>query len=300
MLTAQTIDGLDELQKQCGDVRLPAIARPILEAGQPIPYRKYSDILHEYGVLVVTLERPDDGETLVRIVNHIGRPHQHDDAGRALWDITQGGTNGAEQLARSHGLNEFVLHTDCSYEKAVPSHFGLYVVEPDRMGGGRNLIIDGLTLIQHLSDKSLVTLQTQPLTLKVPPEFLKEQTHVEACILDEDLHIRYRRELIDLSRTSLAQRQALAEFEELIHNTAVNRGLSLGEGQLLLLDNRRFLHARTEIRDPRRHLKRIRFFIDPVDETRLSRTSIYDSSELAPHSSQAAPKGKNHADANRV
>jgi len=33
----------------------------------------------------------------------------------------------------------------------------------------------------------------------------------------------------------------------------------LRSGMILLLDNARFLHARTEVRDPERHLLRMRF-----------------------------------------
>jgi len=44
----------------------------------------------------------------------------------------------------SHQFNEFVLHTDCSYEEKIPDFIALYVVHHDKLGGGKNLLIDGL------------------------------------------------------------------------------------------------------------------------------------------------------------
>lgn len=261
MLTAQTLEEMTDLQVNSVPIKLPAVTRPILRPGGVPPYAKYADTLHEYGFLVITLEQPDAGEMLEDIVGHIGEPHVHDDTGIAVWDIKRGGASGSEALARSHGLNEFVLHTDCSYEDVIPDHFGLYVVQADRFGGGKNLLIDGLTLVQHLSDESLKTLQTKPFKIKVPPEFMKDRSHIEACLIDDDLNLRYRREIVELNGTSLAQMKALTEFEELAHSTLVNRSMKLEQGQILLLNNRRFLHARTEIKDSERHLKRIRFFI---------------------------------------
>ena len=52
------------------------------------------------------------------------------------------------------------------------------------------------------------------------------------------------------------------EFDELCHSPIINRGFELKTGQLILLNNRRFLHARTTIKDPERHLVRIRFFTE--------------------------------------
>ena len=50
------------------------------------------------------------------------------------------------------------------------------------------------------------------------------------------------------------------EFDELCYSPIINRGFELKTRQLILLNNKRFLHARTEIKDKNRHLIRARFF----------------------------------------
>ncbi len=194
------------------------------------------------------------------LVNWVNHTHNND--GCALWDIKSGGTNGTETLARSHKLSEFVLHTDCSYEKNIPDFFGLYVVQHDELGGGKNLLIDCLTLIHHLSPSSLNILQTEKVKIIVPAEFKKYVEYIYAPIIDADFNVRYRKEILDLTDVSGAMRIALDEFERLSNSPIVNRAVEIKKNTILILDNKRYLHARTTIKDNRRHLKRIRFFAD--------------------------------------
>lgn len=267
-LSVQTTRMLNKLHDNSVNLKAPKICTPSLEtAEQPIPYDQYFRTLHDYGFLIVSLEFDDpEARTFARIVNRMGKPHGHDSSGKYMWDIKKGGATGGEALARSHNLKEFVLHTDGSFEDPVPDHFGLFVVEPDKMGGGKNLLIDTLTLIQHLSDKTVEVLQSRPFRIRIPPEFDKGIPYVTKPLLDEDLNIRYRAELIDLEQASVEQLDALEELEGLAYNTLLNRAVSLKKGQMFFLNNRRFLHARTDIKDPNRHLKRIRFFLNPSPE----------------------------------
>ncbi len=84
--------------------------------------------------------------------------------------------------------------------------------------------------------------------------------YIYATIIDENFNIRYRRAIIDQSELSKEMKAALDEFDELCHSPIINRGFELKTGQLILLNNKRFLHARTEIKDKNRHLIRARFF----------------------------------------
>ena len=197
----------------------------------------------------------------MKVVNSIGGIlHNHNDKDVILWDVKPTQNNNGEYLARSHQLNEFVLHTDCSYEEKIPDFIALYVVHHDKSGGGKNLLIDGLTLIQHLSKKSLAILQKEHVKFIIPEEFKKGVEYIHATIIDRNFNIRYRRAIIDQSELSKEMKSALDEFDELCHSPIINRGFELKTGQLILLNNKRFLHARTEIKDKNRHLIRARFF----------------------------------------
>ena len=229
-----------------------------------IPYARYRLTLKKFGVLIISLAYADEGETLQHIAENIGIPHKHNDRESFVWDIKVAAESPTtDYLARSHQAHEFYLHTDCSYEEKVPDYFGLYVLSPDQFGGGKNLIVDQQDLIPCLSQESLCVLQNTPVTIRVPQEFYKGTSAITAPIIDNDLNLRYRREIIDLVKLTTPQKIALHEFESLAYSVQHARHLSLEKNQILLLHNKRYLHGRTLIKDKKRHLKRIRFFEKP-------------------------------------
>ncbi|WP_143549497.1 TauD/TfdA family dioxygenase, partial [Rickettsiella grylli] len=111
-----------------------------------------------------------------------------------------------------------------------------------------------------LSKETLKVLQNFPVTIKVPHEFFKGKSCIEACIIDANCNIRFRREIIDLDSLTFKQLKAIEELENLIYLPQYSRKLTLKNDQILILNNKRFLHARTHVKDSRRHLQRIRFF----------------------------------------
>lgn len=254
---------IDNIYADSYQLKIPAICYQNLGfKNQKIPKTLYQYILNRSGIMIINLNYHEKtGDTLVKVVNSIGGIlHNHNDKDVILWDVKPAQNDNEEYLARSHQLNEFVLHTDCSYEEKIPDFIALYVVHHDKLGGGKNLLIDGLTLIQHLSKKSLATLQKEHVKFIIPEEFKKGVEYIHAKIIDENFNIRYRRAIIDQRELSKEMKSALDEFDELCYSPIINRGFELKTRQLILLNNKRFLHARTEIKDKNRHLIRARFF----------------------------------------
>jgi alpha-ketoglutarate-dependent taurine dioxygenase len=261
------IDDINQLTSDSRPLVLPASCQLTLSkcSLDEKHAKQIKSMLHKYGIVVITLSYTDNqGKMMQTIVDRIGKPHVHNSDETVMWDIKSGGTTGKESLARSHKLNEFVLHTDCSYEKKVPTFFGLQVIEHDRYGGGQNLLLDATTLVQHLTPKTRRVLQNDPVKINVPEEFRKNDglDYIIEPILDKDFKLRFRKEIFDQSSLSGDQKKAIQDFEHHAYNTMVTRSVSLKKNQIFLLDNQRYLHARTNVLDPERHLKRIRFFME--------------------------------------
>ncbi len=107
----------------------------------------------------------------------------------------------------------------------------------------------------------------------VPLEFFKGKNTVRGKVLDIDtmtgrVYVRYRKDI--LHNPSSADVNANAAIEEL--NDLLDTPESVGEhvpgsvykeNTVLLMDNARYLHSRTDIKDPRRWLRRVRFHGTP-------------------------------------
>jgi len=230
-----------------------------------IPYTHCLGTLNQHGICIFTLNYRDNSATFKKMIQNLGIPHPHKEQGSFLWDIKLSSENSdrknKQHLARSHQEYEFHFHTDCSYEENVPDYFALYVLHADQKSGGKHLVVDVKYLIDALSKASLNLLQNTPITIKVPQEFFKGIDTIQACIIDENFNIRYRREIIVFNSLTPQQLKAIDELERLIYSAHACRGLILSNNQILILSNTRFLHARTQIKDPKRHLQRIRFFL---------------------------------------
>ena len=128
---------IDDVCKFSQPIRLPQMCFQNLDfAEKNVPFDLYKHILSQKGILIISLGYDDETqETLEKIVSGLGTPHTHSAEEGAVWHVKQGGDTGKKALARSHHLSEFVLHTDCSYEKKIPNFFALQCIRHDRLGG---------------------------------------------------------------------------------------------------------------------------------------------------------------------
>ncbi|KAL7266210.1 hypothetical protein RUND412_011253 [Rhizina undulata] len=99
--------------------------------------------------------------------------------------------------------------------------------------------------------------------MKVPKEFHKDVTHLTGALVTSDRKIRYRREIIEpLDKQA---EDALDELENALRRSEENGWAKvlgpdvMTDGVVVCLDNAKFMHARSEVKDPQRWLRRVRW-----------------------------------------
>lgn len=198
-----------------------------------------------------------DGREVRQIVEQLGKAEEHDRLGRTVWHIRYDEDAAARGATASLTLEPLPFHTDGAFEDPSPRYLAQYVVREDRFGGGETLLVEVAAVLRRLSAKTLDLLRTTRFRFHAPAEYAKGAGFRDATILFGDGLMRYRRAIVggDLDAEAAA---ALDELDAAI--AAVEPlHIHLRSGQILLLDNARFLHARTEVLDPERHLLRMRF-----------------------------------------
>ncbi|KAE8323804.1 hypothetical protein BDV39DRAFT_217519 [Aspergillus sergii] len=236
--------------------------------------------LQDAGVLKISLNFDDnDSHYLTNLIQGLHKWHGHGlpithSAHRGwYWDIRPSQTvfQCPDHQARSETMNEFPWHTDCSYEASPPRFFALQVLHPDQCGGGTLSVLKVDNLLKLLSESTRAALQKKDYLITVPPEFRKTDNKDESIVgslLSPDpesgsLALRFREDIF----TPLTGEAGLALEElksvllgpkaqaEVLHLTAE----MMPRGSIIIMDNRRWLHGRNQVKDPRRHLKRVRW-----------------------------------------
>lgn len=228
----------------------------------------YERSLLKYGIALLELNFEDsESKFFSELVNKIGVPLAHSSKNDDfLWHIKPAIEN---EIARSHSKEVFEMHTDASFEPTPPRYIGMQVIREDDFNGGQSLFLDLNDVLKDLNEREIHLLQTTMFEFKKPLEFYKggEKFTIGSILSSKrdpfnNILCRYRNDLI-LNRDEICSesKEALRKFEKLI-KLSENRNIKyyfLRKNNILLLDNCRYLHGRTQINDPNRHLTRIRF-----------------------------------------
>lgn len=221
---------------------------------------KYKKLLKKFGLLGIRVAFDDrKKEAMKGIISRIGKIHEHNSSGSPVWDIRYEPEIASSARARSQTLDAFEMHTDASFEERPPEYFAMYVIVQDRMGGGRTIIAECAAIISTISEKSRKCLQETKVPVKVPPEFYKGKKTGLALLVHGMGRMQFRRDTIIDSCLGPEQKLAVDELESAIRDENNLSQILLPEKFIIVIDNSRFLHGRTKILDPRRHLQRIRF-----------------------------------------
>lgn len=250
--------------------------------------RNVHDQLREHGILKISLGCPDpDSQYLGRLVVSLNKQFDHQlpithSASRGwFWDVRPESVSfqTANHRARSETMDEFPWHTDCSYEEMVPRYFALQVLQHDRFGGGTLSAMNIQRLNQSLSPSTQASLMRREYSIKIPKEFVKDPAK-QAIVgnlmaFDQESQscmMRFRRDIL----TPLTERasEALEELDACLAQKEATSTVHLTSaafptGTIILIDNRRWLHARNNINDPKRHLRRLRWDAVPFPSNDL-------------------------------
>ncbi|KAF7916066.1 uncharacterized protein EAE97_012157 [Botrytis byssoidea] len=246
--------------------------------------RAVHDSLETRGVLQLQLGFEDEKSSYLQdLIRNLNKNHNHGlpithSAERGwFWDVrpSPGSVQSHGHQARSETMSCFDWHTDCSYESHPPRYFALQVLQPDRFGGGTLSLLGVDRLLALLSSHARTWLTSPNYMVAVPPEFQKKSD--EQFIVGNLLHMRREagggnqlrfREDITTPLTPEAA-EALNELKAILYDKGAREWTinltpeDLPRGSIIMMDNRRWLHSRNEVKDPNRHLRRVRWDARP-------------------------------------
>ncbi len=154
---------------------------------------------------------------------------------------------------------DFHLHIDGTFELTPPRYSILHCIQPDTEGFGVNVIVDGYSIVEQLSDHSRSALAQGLFEFR----FELARNYFKSCanrlvlvtspiieMVGERIRIRYRNddqfELKSVEESDELM-QCLAEFEKLLHLPENQQSIYLRAGDVLIMDNYRLLHGRTSL-----------------------------------------------------
>ncbi|KAI1199419.1 hypothetical protein F5X97DRAFT_341604 [Nemania serpens] len=264
---------------------VPRLTAPTIEhSTQKSHVYEVHEELCQHGILTISLGFPDpESQYLEQLVLSLHKycghqlPISHSASRGWFWDVRPESVSfqTANHRARSETMEEFPWHTDCCYEELPPRYFALHVLQHDRLGGGTLSATNIQRLNQCLSLSAQASLMRPEYSINIPQEFVKDPAKQEIVgnlmAFDEESQccmMRFRRDIIkplteraagalEELDTCLQSRAAAAQSESpsTIHLTSAD----LSTGTIIIMDNRRWLHARNNINDPNRHLRRLRW-----------------------------------------
>ncbi|KEY72622.1 hypothetical protein S7711_06257 [Stachybotrys chartarum IBT 7711] len=267
----------------------PLLQAPdVSHASQTQHVRQVAEQLKQHGILKISLQFPDPESIYLRgllfgLHHHHGHqlPITHSAERGWFWDVRPSTTTfqAVNHQARSETMENFPWHTDCSYETLPPRYFALHILQHDRFGGGTLSVMNVEGLCKQLSPATRSALTRPEYRITIPAEFIKdpERRYIIGGLLADDSNtasalIRFRGDIV--TPLSHAASQALIDLNEALENTSIQEHSTLRfpaeelpKDSIVLIDNRRWLHARTYVKDPQRHLRRVRWDAVPFEVT---------------------------------
>lgn len=188
--------------------------------------------------------------------HHVSPAQPNSSSSMYVWDIAPS----FKSAARSHNGQAFPMHTDASFESSPPTHFLLYILSQDTLGGGLSQVLSGETLLRVLSPDMISVLSRPNFAFEIPNEFsggTGPANRTQSILMTPSLRWRFRADIVRGPDTPFA----IHHLESLLRNPSLSVRMRFVPGTAIIVDNGLFFHARSEIFDSTRWLKRIRFHL---------------------------------------
>lgn len=245
--------------------KIPAGSRSACSTLDTVDTRQVLRSLEKEGVALISVDKClEDKSTLLRFLKEgLGADcRTHSDVCGEVWDIRPA-KNWTLSHARSHTTRPFEIHTDASFEAAPPEFVAMSVLHADRNGGGLFSLCKISEVVDQMSAEEVGTLMKVKPRWVVPPEFFRaESGDTFAPVLISRDRARFRRDKLGVDHLSMSDAQnfqsAFQKFCNLLEKN-MSKGFLVPQGTLIIVDNQKFAHARTEVTDMDRHLHRVRF-----------------------------------------
>ncbi|MBB4264478.1 TauD/TfdA family dioxygenase [Roseospira visakhapatnamensis] len=228
---------------------------------------------------------------LLALLDKVGLITVHDDDSKVLWEVKSrdGLQGGPRKLTFSEKVGRCPLHSDSAFAYDPEKYLCLYVVKESGDGGGESVVVSMADAIEELRDEQdgetcLRLLRDTIFPFRTPPAFSKRTKTLTAPILSGSSTVRYRYDCIEDGFTDIPEldtddrRWAVSYFSDFVENRASKHTFLAMRDQLLVVDNRRSLHARTDFRDAGRALIRARLHAPPASVLAGRGTPIHATS----------------------
>ena len=199
----------------------------------------------------------------------IGEPTDHCADKRVMWPVHSRPVAAGNQPTFSETLGEAPLHTDSAFAPDPERYNALYVVRQSRCGGGHTVVVNGPGFLKDFAKTSrgadcIRFLREADYAFRVPDAFFTGRRFITGRILADAPMLRFRHDCIergfdlcpDLATAEHRSNYALLRDAAEAH--ASRTEFLMADGEMIVFDNTRLLHGRTDFQDPLRHLVRVR------------------------------------------
>ncbi|GAA0991562.1 TauD/TfdA family dioxygenase [Acrocarpospora macrocephala] len=219
-------------------------------------YQRAGAELAEQGWTVLHRQRfGADHTSVLAIAEHFGRPSTRD-GGQAVWEVKP-------RPGRAHGTfsertGPAAFHTDAQYHARPEDYVCLFVVRPAADGGDTRLL-GAAAALSTVRPGTLAALRRPAWSWTVPEVFRATvPASRPATVATADGTIRWRADNLAQPLPG-DQRRAATDFAVALERAEACE-VRHRPGDVIILDNRRTLHARTAFQDTDRLVLRVRLW----------------------------------------